>query len=290
VGPDSDDSDGEDGPHGPVLPKAKKQTAAGDGPLNHSLFSILPKPKNDTTYRPAATKTTNPTVMAAGPSKVSRPPVTATTTSMMPRTVKKAQQAQKTQDGGSDDEVPFFSFDSSRVTMQAGPSTSRGLAVPVSLAVIRSNPDASAPQDRPLDGVARPARPAHAGVYGPQPGSSDGGATAGYDDADDLMANRDQIERLQGKKVKRGQMQEELSNVIEVNQSDLTADPREWMKKAMQEDVDAPGPRNNIKGQTKRKHQITYLAAMAKEKEQELKKAWSDNAQARRAAGNKYGF
>ena len=35
---------------------------------------------------------------------------------------------------------------------------------------------------------------------------------------------------------------------------------------------------------------FTYLAAMAKEKEQELKKQWSENAQSRRAAGNKYGF
>ena len=35
---------------------------------------------------------------------------------------------------------------------------------------------------------------------------------------------------------------------------------REWMKQTLKEDAEAPGPRNTIKGQTKRKHQITYLA------------------------------
>merc|ERR1712241_1655571 len=76
----------------------------------------------------------------------------------------------------------------------------------------------------------------------------------GYDDANDLMANRDQIERLQGRmKGKRGQMMDEIANIVDVNQSDLTAEPLEWMKQTLKEDAEAPGPRNTIKGQTMHK-------------------------------------
>ena len=63
------------------------------------------------------------------------------------------------------------------------------------------------------------------------------------------------------------------------------------MTKALTEDdADKPGPKNTIVGNSRRKHQITYLAAMAKEKEQELKKAWAASASNRRAAASKYGF
>ncbi len=73
--------------------------------------------------------------------------------------------------------------------------------------------------------------------------------------------------------------------------SDIAADTREWLTKALTEDDDnKPGPRNTIKGQTKRKHQITYLAAVAKENEHKLKQQWAQNAATKKAAGTKYGF
>jgi len=273
---DSDSDDPAAPSKGPVLPKKSSELE-----VQHSLFSMLPKPKNDFTYKPAAQpKLTDP----SGPSSKPRAPLATTTVSMMPRTVKKAVANSHKEDPDDEETTAFFSFD-----RRSGPAAGSAHASSASLPVmIKANPEATAPQDRPLDGLStRPTSSQFsAEVYGPQPGTS----TGGYDDANDLMSNRDQIERLQGRLKKRGQMQEELANIVEVNQSDLTADPREWMTKAMTEDVEAPGPRNTIGGQTKRKHQITYLAAMAKEKEQELKKQWSDNAAARRAAGNKYGF
>ncbi len=73
--------------------------------------------------------------------------------------------------------------------------------------------------------------------------------------------------------------------------SDLAADTREWLTKALtEEDTDRPGPRNTIKGQTRKKHQITYLAAVAKENEHKLKQQWATSAANKRAAGAKYGF
>ena len=62
------------------------------------------------------------------------------------------------------------------------------------------------------------------------------------------------------------------------------------LKALTEDDADKPGPKNTIKGERKRKHQITYLAAMAKERENELKKQWASSASNRRAAANKYGF
>lgn len=43
-------------------------------------------------------------------------------------------------------------------------------------------------------------------------------------------------------------------------------------------------------GQQRRKHQITYLIHQAKERELELKNAWSDNKMSRRQTQAKYGF
>ena len=47
---------------------------------------------------------------------------------------------------------------------------------------------------------------------------------------------------------------------------------------------------NVVKGTERRKHQITYLAAEAQAREQELKAKWAQSAAARRAAKQRYGF
>merc|ERR1712150_112174 len=118
-----------------------------------------------------------------------------------------------------------------------------------------------------------------------------------YPQLQDLMDNTEALERLAGR-IRKGRGGQNkvaakeivLNNIIEVNQGDLTADPSEWMTKALTQDGNAPGPKCNIGGQTKRKHQITYLAAMAKQNENELKKQWAENSESRRAHRSKYGF
>jgi len=52
-----------------------------------------------------------------------------------------------------------------------------------------------------------------------------------------------------------------------------------------------PPRKNNLPGgMMKRKHQITYLAAEAKAREEELQNQWAQNRTARRATQSKYGF
>ena len=79
---------------------------------------------------------------------------------------------------------------------------------------------------------------------------------------------------------------------IEIKNDDIKPDAREWMTNALTDDSEKgePGPKCMIKGEKKRKHQITYLAALAKEREHVLKQQWSANAQTRRATQSKYGF
>lgn len=105
------------------------------------------------------------------------------------------------------------------------------------------------------------------------------------------MANEAALERLAGRVNRKRKGEEGLNNVIDVNFEDIKPDEREWLTKALtEEEADKPGPRNTIGGNMKRKHQITYLAAVAKEREHELKKQWAESATNRRAAANKYGF
>ena len=108
----------------------------------------------------------------------------------------------------------------------------------------------------------------------------------------DLLANEQAIERLAGRSTKRRKGEQEgLDQIVDVNYEDIKPDEREWLTKALtEEDSDKPGPRNTIKGEKRRKNQITYLAAHAKEREHELKKEWATSAHNKRTSGAKYGF
>ncbi len=109
---------------------------------------------------------------------------------------------------------------------------------------------------------------------------------------DEFVADAEALQRLVGKTGLRKKRPGEEINFIEVKNDDIKPDPREWMTNALTEDSEKgePGPKCMIKGEKKRKHQITYLAALAKEREHVLKQQWSQNAQSRRATQSKYGF
>ncbi|XP_014217895.1 proline-rich protein PRCC [Copidosoma floridanum] len=100
------------------------------------------------------------------------------------------------------------------------------------------------------------------------------------------------IEYLCGKRgVKR---KNELSkiDVVEISGDDIKPDEREWLVKALTEEQThrpisiSSGPG----GQSKKKHQITYLAHQAKAMELELKNQWAQNKANRQATRSKYGF
>jgi len=99
------------------------------------------------------------------------------------------------------------------------------------------------------------------------------------------------IEYLCGKRgIKRKEIDE--ANIIEINGEDIKPDEREWLIKALTEEpVHRPvSMQSGVNSQSKKKHQITYLAHQAKAMELELKNQWSQNRLARKQTKSKYGF
>lgn len=102
------------------------------------------------------------------------------------------------------------------------------------------------------------------------------------------------IEYLCGRRgIKRKDTEIDEANIIEINGEDIKPDEREWLVKALTEE---PVQRLismqscGISSQSKKKHQITYLAHQAKAMELELKNQWSQNRMTRKQTKSKYGF
>lgn len=96
--------------------------------------------------------------------------------------------------------------------------------------------------------------------------------------------------KLQGRKRKG---QEEEISFIDVCVDDQLSDKTQWLTKSItQEPVHRPSrKKHDMPTQLqKRKHQITYLAFQAKERELELKNQWSQNRLTKRETQAKYGF
>ncbi|XP_050422175.1 proline-rich protein PRCC [Adelges cooleyi] len=81
-------------------------------------------------------------------------------------------------------------------------------------------------------------------------------------------------------------------DVINVNMSQVMEDSQQWLQKNMTEEY--AESRNmgdiNVTGQSKRKHQITYLAQQAKANELKLKNMWAENRMTKKQTQAKYGF
>ncbi|KOC68401.1 Proline-rich protein PRCC [Habropoda laboriosa] len=102
------------------------------------------------------------------------------------------------------------------------------------------------------------------------------------------------IEYLCGRRgVKRKPKEIEDVNIIEINGEDIKPDEREWLVKALtEESVQRPVSMQGggVSSQSKKKHQITYLAHQAKAMEMELKNQWAQNRLTRKQTQSKYGF
>jgi len=104
-----------------------------------------------------------------------------------------------------------------------------------------------------------------------------------------LIDNEEALSRLAGKAAKRREFED--MQIIDINEDQMRGDPNVWLQKAMtEEQAPAPDRKGAIKGIAKSKHQITYLAHMAKEKDWELRQEWSQARANKRASMNKYGF
>ena len=102
------------------------------------------------------------------------------------------------------------------------------------------------------------------------------------------------IEYLCGRRgVKRKAKEIETANIIEISGEDIKPDEREWLVKALTEEpVQRPVSMQSggVSSQSKKKHQITYLAHQAKAMEMELKNQWAQNRMTRKQTQSKYGF
>ena len=253
--------------------------------LKSGLISLLPAPKGVFSSKASSSPSeasTKPTMLV---------PRSVTNKAPLPKPqLKKPRGIEIENDTEDETEVPFFSLEASK----SSSSSSAAAVSSVPSLSVKANPEASHPR-----GIQPGSHPSHQFRY--QEDLDYGPATAPYPPPapgpsrskrdQDLLNNEEALERLAGRANKRRKGEEGLNNVIDVNFEDIKPDEREWLTKALTEDdADAPGPKNNVKGNERRKHQITYLAAYAKENENQLKKTWATAAQNRRAAANKYGF
>lgn len=105
----------------------------------------------------------------------------------------------------------------------------------------------------------------------------------------DLELDDEAIKKLCGRK---GRNREEIQ-IVDVSGDSIMPDQREWLTKQLTEEQPRSSSKSKLFGpssQQKRKHQITYLAHIAKENELELKNQWANNRQTRKQTQSKYGF
>ncbi|XP_040267162.1 proline-rich protein PRCC isoform X2 [Bufo bufo] len=109
-------------------------------------------------------------------------------------------------------------------------------------------------------------------------------------DASSSFMDDEAFKRLQGK---RNRGREEI-NFVEIKGDDQLSGNQQWLTKALTEEKNMKSfskkKGEQPTGQQRRKHQITYLIHQAKERELELKNAWSENKMSRRQTQAKYGF
>jgi proline-rich protein PRCC len=117
-------------------------------------------------------------------------------------------------------------------------------------------------------------------------GEADYGDSEEQQNLNETNFQDEQFLRMQGRR-NRG---EEI-NIIDI--CGVDAPSALELSKNITEEVDLPPSHNNKDGPTsqqRRKHQITFLAHQAKEREFQLKNQWAENKFAKRQAQSKYGF
>lgn len=253
------------------------------------LFGMLPPPKN-------SLQTASATSLSVSAPSTSKP---STNSLMVPRSVSKKPLIENKRlpppisrnhgNDSDDEEVPFFTMDA------AAKMKDKDIA---SIKMnVKANPEALHPR-----GIEPGSHPSHQFRYDEDKASEYSEVTAPYpppppeprsaNGTGQMQPSQEALQRLAGAASKRRKVEEEgFNQIIDLNFDDIKPDEREWLTKALTEDdADAPGPKNTIKGERKTKHQITWLAAEAKQNENKLKKQWAENASNKRATGNKYGF
>ncbi|XP_038072887.1 proline-rich protein PRCC-like isoform X2 [Patiria miniata] len=126
-------------------------------------------------------------------------------------------------------------------------------------------------------------------VYGEVEGGDSEG-TQGAGGSTDLAADKE-FQRLMGKR----NVGRESINITDIAADEVIGPTNhlDWLKKNLTEEKEYRAKLRKEQlpsGQQRRKHQITYLAHQAKERELELKNQWANNRQTRKDTQMKYGF
>lgn len=305
------DSDEDDGP------AAKKPKAAAAARAS-GLLASLPPPRNATVKdlvphsltKPAqlAPRRTGALQAAAAAAAAKRPPSAAAAASAAASSLRDSQR--DGDEGDGEESANFFSLESApRQSGYGGPASARpgsGIAGSLWASASSSVPDhrrpaASEPGSQSTEVYSSYSDPSvsAAGLQTEEPSADSYSAAAyAYEAAADdstpapscTMLADEQFLRLQGKK----QRGKEEINIVDVCEDDFRASQLE-LTKTLSQEVDPRSFSHRKKGegpstQEKRKHQITYLAFQAKERELELKNAWAANRVTRQQTQSKYGF
>jgi len=114
--------------------------------------------------------------------------------------------------------------------------------------------------------------------------------TPTFADSTPATQQDDLMKYIQPERRHKGKAQQVPLNIIDIRADDLRPDSTDWLKTITDKSVIPPRKANLPGGMMKRKHQITYLAAEAKAREEELQNQWASNRHSRRQTQSKYGF
>lgn len=121
-------------------------------------------------------------------------------------------------------------------------------------------------------------------------GEGEAGSSGTQQVEEDEVMDEAAILRLHGKR-----RRNEPINIIDISADAIIPDAKEWLLKQLTEEKHdnrshSHKKKGNPTAQQRRKHQITYLAFEAKERELELKNQWAQNRMTRKQTQLKYGF
>ncbi|CAG9796886.1 unnamed protein product [Diatraea saccharalis] len=122
--------------------------------------------------------------------------------------------------------------------------------------------------------------------------STENGYNVESSNSNEMILDDEAILKLCGA---RGKRKREEIQIVDVNQTEVLADAREWLLKGLMDDTTKRVSSSKRRGdeptsQQRRKHQITYLAHQAKANEAELQNQWANNRMSKRQTQSKYGF
>lgn len=267
-------------------PKARKKiqpSAKGSG-----LFALLPPPKQATVKE--ANRSLVPNVLTRKPNPT--PPVKKP----LPKPsvgVKRKQADSDPESDGENESGDFFSLNKedklpeipmSEIPFPASSDNYQQLDNSISY-------ENSSSSQQPIANMEYQYQPydnqAGSSAESALPQANSGQDFISFSGGGDLQLDDEALKKLCGRR------RNEDIQILDVSGDQIMPDQREWLTKQLTEEQPRHTSKRGLHGpssQQKRKHQITYLAHIAKENELELKNQWANNRQSRKQTQSKYGF